>query len=89
MDNSKFEAKLDKIDGRLGAIDAKQQVMTEQLKEHMRRSDLLETGLGDIRKDMRPIQKHVAMVEGFFKGLGAVAVAMTVLSGILKLFKIL
>lgn len=50
---------------------AKQQ---ESLNYHIKRTDLLE-------EDLRPVKKHVYMINGFLKGFGAVSVLL----GILKI----
>lgn len=50
----------------------------EDLQEHMRRTNLLEA-------QIKPIEKHVHMMQGAMKFLGAVAVVVGIIEGILKL----
>lgn len=75
-----IEAKLDKLDDRQNKMDL---TMVEQhlvLKEHVRRSELLE--------DMViPIQKKITMVEGFLQGLGLLAVISGIVEVIVLLFR--
>ena len=81
-EKSDFEVvfkKLDQLDSRLDSIDVTLARQEENLKEHMRRTDLLEN-------EMRPIQKHVAQWEGGLKILGFVSIAISILLGILKIF---
>ena len=65
----KIESKVDKIDERLDhiAIILERQVMvsvqnTDSLKEHMRRTDLLE-------KKLEPVENHVSHITSAIKGI--------------------
>ena len=74
----RIEAKLDDTNEHLSSIDvtlAKQHV---SLAEHMRRTSLIE-------EELKPIKKHVDMVQGIIKFLLSVGA----LTGILELFKAL
>jgi hypothetical protein len=78
--------KLDSIDGRLSAIDvtlAKQEV---NLQEHMRRTELLETEVSDVRVAMEPVQDHVKIVNGILKFIGFLAVLAGLLTALAKFF---
>lgn len=68
----KIEAKVDKIDGRLLVIDKTLVKQEANLKEHMRRTDLLEN-------DLRPIKTHVAMIQGALKLIGLIALLTTII----------
>lgn len=75
----KIDATLEKLDSRLDNVDvtlAKQHV---SLEEHMRRSDLLE-------EKMKPVEAHVAMVNGVFKFLGIASLIVGLIAGIKSLF---
>lgn len=64
---SRLEHKIDVIAEKIGSIDvtlAKQHV---SLAEHIKRTAILE-------KEIKPIQKHVAMVNGALKLIGIVAI---------------
>jgi len=66
MEDNKFDkidAKIDQIGNRLGSIDVTLAAQHESLKEHMRRTALLE-------EDVAPIKKHVAMIQGALKLIG-------------------
>lgn len=72
----RIEDKVDKIDERLDSIDKTLAVNTESLQIHMKRSDALESMI-------KPVQKHVDMVEGALKLIGLVAtVAGLVVAGL-------
>lgn len=77
-DMKRFEDKLDKIADKITNIDTtlvKQQVI---LDEHVRRTNLLE-------EQVRPIERHVHMMQGAMKFIGAVAVMVAIIEGLLKL----
>lgn len=60
------DQKLDKIQEDVSEIKTHLAVYNEQLKVHIKRSDLLE-------KKIAPIEKHVVMVNGVIKFLGILA----------------
>lgn len=76
--DDKLEKKLDKVEDRLDTMDKTLVKQEENLKEHMRRTDLLE-------KDMQPVKKHVAMVHGAFKLIGLIGTLIAIAVGIAKL----
>lgn len=60
-----------------------------QLEEHVRRSTTNETNLELLRKEFKPIQIHVAAVNGVFKAiaiLGSVVAIIKATIGTIKLF---
>ncbi len=71
--------KLDQINERLHSIDKTMALNTQQLAEHMRRTELLE-------KEMAPVAKHVQQMQGAAKLLGILAVIATIV-GVLSVFK--
>lgn len=74
----RIEAKLDKIEERISSIDSTLAAQHESLKDHMRRTELLEIAI-------EPLKKDSAMVHGALKFLGAIAVAASVIEVIFKL----
>jgi len=68
-----METKLDKINERLSSIDGHLAVYNEQLKNHIRRTELLE-------QKMEHVDTHVKMVNGIVKFLMGAA-------GLTALFK--
>lgn len=78
------------VDGRLNTIEKVQAVQEANLKEHMRRSDNLEAIVSDMKeKDVKPVKKHVAMVEGGLKLLGILGLLVSIIAGTLKIFGII
>lgn len=76
----RVEDKIDKIGDRLGSIDSTLAAQHESLKQHMKRTDLLEAQL-------EPLKRHVAMVEGITRALGGLAVVAAVLEAIVQLLE--
>lgn len=72
--------KWDSIVDRLGKIDTTLASQHEVLKEHVRRTQLLE-------EEVKPIKKHVAMIEGAMRLIGLVGVLATIVEVIHILFK--
>lgn len=58
------------------------------LAHHIRRTDLAEEHLEMIKADLKPVQAHVLMMSGALKLVGILAVLVTLLGGILKIFNI-
>lgn len=57
------------------------------LQEHMKRSDNLEKMLDNIeKKDLKPLQRHVAMVEGSLKLIGIIGILTGIVVSLIKLF---
>lgn len=74
----RIEDSMDKTSERLNSIDKTLVKQEENLKEHMRRTQILED-------DIKPVKKHVARVEGAFKLVGLVATLVGIAVGIVKL----
>lgn len=76
----KIDEKLDKIHVRLGNIDSTLGAQHVSIVEHIRRTRLLED-------QIRPIQKHVSMVEGAVKLIGLVSMVAVIVEAIHLVFK--
>ncbi len=75
MDNS---TKLDVIQKDVSEIKTHLAVYNEQLKIHIKRSELLEDKL-------EPVEKHVAMVSGALKLIGVLAMIASIIGAIASL----
>lgn len=69
-----------RVEERLNGMDRTLVKQEENLKEHMKRSDLLE-------EQMAPVKKHVALVESVFKIVGAIGVLVATAAGIVKIIE--
>lgn len=79
---NKIHEKLDIIIDRLNETDKILAVQAEQLAYHIKRSDQLDTALGIIKNDLKPIDRHVSMVQGGIKLLAILAS----IAAIIKMF---
>lgn len=78
MDKSnKLEDKLDKMDQRLDTISETLIINTAHLREHMRRTELLEQYVQD---EVTPIKKHVEMVKYGIQGVLWISGALAALA---------
>ena len=57
----------------------------ENLKHHIYRTDLAEEAIKEMRKDIAPIKKHVAQIEGVLKLFGMVALFVGIAAGMVKI----
>lgn len=78
----KIEEKVDKIGEQLGAIDKTLTAQHVVLKEHIRRTEILEA-------DIAPLKKHVTMIEGALKFIGFVCVVAGAAAAIIEVLDFL
>ena len=84
-----IEKKLELLDMKVDAINVTMAKQEVNLYEHMKRSDTLEQMMMQMKKEMKPVEKHVLMVEGVIKFLGVLSLGLSVLGGILKIFGVI
>jgi hypothetical protein len=68
------DQKLDKLAEDISGIKVDLSAMKVDVAYHIRRSDTADENLSLLRKDFKPIQRHVVMVEGALKLIGGVSV---------------
>ncbi len=85
----KLDNKIDNIASDIVTIKVTSARHDENLKEHMKRSDLLEKSQEIIFEELKPIKAHVHQVNGILKFLGIFTTLATGILGILKLLKII
>jgi hypothetical protein len=84
---NKHDAHYDDLDKRLDNIEKVMLAQEINLQTHMKRSDNLEALVGSIReKELEPLNKHVAAVEGIVKFIGVVSLFVGIATGIASLF---
>lgn len=79
MSDEKLEEKIDKIADKISNIDITLGKQSVILEEHVRRTNLLE-------EQIKPIERHVNMVQGGIKLLGLIALVASVLEGARRIF---
>jgi hypothetical protein len=75
-----IENKIDKIDSRLNSIDTTLVSQHEVLKEHIRRTELLE-------EDVAPIKKEMSMFHGALALVGLLCTVATIIWAIVEVIK--
>lgn len=85
----KLDIKIDTIASDIVELKITSGKHEENLKEHMKRSDLLEKSQEVLFEELKPIKVHVHTVNGTFKFLGIFTSIATGIAGILKFFKII
>lgn len=85
MDLERIYETLDKIDNDLTdlkIISAKQE---ENIKEHIRRTELAEENLTLLRQEIEPLKQHVIVINGILRVIGAVSVIIGSAAGIFEI----
>jgi len=88
MDNNWGE-QFDKLDMRLDSIDKTLCRQEISLSEHQRRTELLEKQNEKCFEELKPIQRHISMMDGAIRFLGLSSVGLSLIAGLLKLFGVL
>ena len=97
-----MDHRLQNIEDRLGKIEDKQdQILNEMvnnriinerntssLEEHIKRTNLLQEELDEIRKEMKPVEKHVMMVSAGLKLLGLISLLASLTLAIVNINKL-
>lgn len=76
----RIEDKLDKVNEHLGAIDVTLASQHESLKEHIKRTSILE-------EELKPIKKHTVMTQGILKFLMYISGMMALIGALIKVLK--
>lgn len=74
----RIEDKLDKVSDKIASIDVTLAAQHESLKEHMRRTLLLE-------EQLEPVKKHVSMVNGALKLILGFSVVLGIIEMVLRI----
>jgi len=86
MSDERLHEKLDKIVNDIADIKVTNAIQTEQLKEHIRRSDLLEIRVEQVDKRFDPIEEFVKNTMFLGKVAAWVLGSLTAIGGVIKWF---
>lgn len=81
------QEQLDKLFNELTEIKIQLAINNENLREHMRRTELLENLYDKLVEANKPIQKHIGHVEGALKLIIGSAVVIGIFVSILQIIK--
>ena len=80
--------KLDKIDERIDRVDVTLVKQEVNLKEHMRRTELLESQHENLKDALVPVNAHIHQIKGAGKLIGILSAAVAVAGSVAKFFKL-
>jgi hypothetical protein len=80
--------KLDRVIEAIHRIDVTLARQEENLREHMRRTEIAEKNIENLRTDLKPVQQHVTRVEGVAKALTVCGVIVGIVTGVIKVLEI-
>ncbi len=81
-----MESRMIRIEERLDKMLELQSDMNGSLKEHMRRTEIAETNIDKIVEELKPVQRHVVIVQGIGMLTGALAAILAAIATIWKTF---
>jgi hypothetical protein len=85
MSNERIYEVLDKMSediSQLKIVSAKQE---ENLKEHIRRTELAEENLAMLRSEMQPLKEHVIAINGVLRIIGVLSIIIGSAAGFFQL----
>lgn len=84
---NKLDTMYDELDERLDNIEKVLILQEENLKIHMKRSQYLENIFEKMKEnDLKPLSKHIHMVEGVFKFIGLTSIVVGIIGTIFSFF---
>jgi hypothetical protein len=89
MSNERIYEVLDKISDDVSELKVTSAKQEENLKEHIRRTEIAEENLDLIRKEIEPLKEHVIVINGFLKIIGAISVIVGSVAGMIRIFDII
>jgi hypothetical protein len=89
MSNERIYEVLDKISEDISDLKVTTAKQEENIKEHIRRTEIAEENLDLIRKEIEPLKEHVIVINGFLKIVGAISVIVGSVAGMIRIFDII
>ncbi len=81
------DQKLDRLVEDISSIKVDLSAMKKDVAHHIKRSDLTDENLKLLRDDVKPLQKHAAMVEGALKLIGIASLIAGIVLAIFQIIK--
>ena len=85
MSNERIYEVLDKISDDLSELKVTVAKQEENIKEHIRRTEIAEENLDLIRTEMQPLKEHVIAINGVLKIIGILSVIMGSAAGFFQI----
>lgn len=85
----KIYEKQEKMSEDMGEVKITLAKQEENIRTHIRRTELAEINIENLRKEIEPVKSHVKMLQGALKFIGLAGVAATMLSAVVQLLRFL
>jgi hypothetical protein len=85
MDNQRLYELLDKISEDISQLKVTTAKQEENIKEHMRRTELAEENLQMIRQEIEPLKQHVVAINGVLKVIGIISLVIGSAAGFFQI----
>lgn len=89
MDQNENGLVLKEIYQKLHSIDLTLALQQKSLDEHIRRTEINEQALATLQANMKPIEKHVIIMDGVLKIAGSLTIIITTVLAILQIRSLL
>jgi hypothetical protein len=87
MSNDRLYELLDRIGEDLSELKITVAKQEENIKEHIRRTEIAEQNLEIIHNEIRPLKEHVIVINAVLKGIGVISVIIGSAAGFFQLAK--
>lgn len=85
MNNDRIYELLDKIGEDISELKITAAKQEENIKEHIRRTELAEENLTLLRQEIEPLKQHVIVINGILRVIGVVSVIIGSAAGIFEI----
>lgn len=85
MSNDRIYEMLDKISEDISDLKVTSAKQEENIKEHIRRTELAEENIQMIRDEIQPLKEHVIAINGVLKVIGIISVIVGSAAGIIQI----
>jgi hypothetical protein len=87
MNNERLFEILDKISEDVSELKITVAKQEENIKEHIRRTEIAEQNLEIIHNEIRPLKEHVIVINAVLKGIGVISIIIGSATGFFQLTK--
>jgi len=85
MDDNRIYEILDKISEDISELKITSAKQEENIKEHIRRTELAEENLTMLRQEIEPLKQHVVAINGVLKVIGIISVIIGSAAGFFQI----
>lgn len=87
MNDERIFQSLDKISEDISDLKVVVGKQEENIKEHMRRTEIAEENLALIREEIEPLKNHIVVINGVLKIVGIVAIIIGAAASVFKIIE--